>query len=340
MSISSDAQRHMIGVTRQVEDALQRVVGRALEGSVLSASTVSGGYSGASIYRVRVLAAGGELEAVVKLDRPRGPNPITPRDTAVRMYSARTWSVPAVHALLRRHGLPAYDLLGWGPPDGEVPFFWVVMSALDGVSVRDRLKGDPSELTDLFRVAGEELARVHSVARAYDGAVDLASPYDEPWGQAFFSYLRTFVSRVRERGTPAVAALLGEYWRSIETFVEDQERRWTPTSEFMLSHFDGLQAQATQHDGTWRFTGHFDLEDFSFREPRWALAAFELGVEGVRHQRRVPAAFWDAYRANKTVDPSYNESKSVFKLFHLLDWAQMDYEPAARAVIDLITGEW
>ncbi|MBI3970431.1 MAG: hypothetical protein HY332_04000 [Chloroflexi bacterium] len=322
--------------------AVGLIVSRWLAGSMVAASALDGGYSGAAVYRVRVREVGSEHDIVVKLDRPRGPNPITPADTAVRMYSARTWSVPAVHALLREHGLPVYDLLGWGPPTEDVPFFWVAMSALEGVSVRDQLQHarEGAELTGLFRTAGEALAAVHAMTRAHDGAVDLDVPYAEPWDQAFFAYLDSFIARVRRRGNPTLDRLLRDHWHAIDAFVQERRRRWVPACQYVLSHFDGLQAIAARARGVWRLSGHLDLEDFSFREPRWALAAFELGVEGVRHRRRVPAAFWQAYRSIRSVDPSYEDTKDVFKLFHLLDWAQMGYEPASRAVMDLVTGAW
>ncbi|MGH2352234.1 MAG: hypothetical protein ACRDJN_11550, partial [Chloroflexota bacterium] len=177
------------------------------------------------------------------------------------------------------------------------------------------------------------------------------APYHLSWTEAFFQSLEYRLQRALATGNAAVCGSEGQ----LRAFAEAHQRRWVPPREYVLSHFDGLQGMA-KHDGRrWVFTGHVDLEDVSFTDARFPLAGYELGVEGRERRRRVPTTFWDGYHAHKAADPSYEAVRDVFKLYYLLEWFPMAYDPRwsdgpadmARsirrfesAIVDLVTGVW
>ena len=322
-----------------LDAVLRTIITERLGSDLISAAPLDGGYSGAALYRARVRRFDTEQDVVVKFNPPplHGPPSISPDDTTGRIYSDRAWSIGHVHALLRARGLPTYDLLAYEPPTGDMPYYWVVMSALEGVSVREHLHyGDGPDLEGLHRAADDALGAMHAIKRAYDGPVDLEAPYQQDWAGAFFGELERLLGQALAVDNPA---LCGQEAR-LRAFVETHRQGWVAAREYVLSHFDGLQAMAA-HDGRrWVITGHLDLEDFGFTDARWPLAGYELGVEDVDRRRRVPGAFWEGYRAHKADDPSFEAVRQVFKLFYLLDWCQMGYEPAGRAILDLVTGAW
>ena len=233
-----------------------------------------------------------------------------------RIYGARSWSLEPVHAGLRRRGIPTYDLLGWGFPTGEVPFFWVAMSHLPGRPVQGS-DGAPDP-EDLQRACGEALGTLHAITRPFDGFVDQTEPYRLTWSDAFFQSLENALRRALAHRDPT----FGEHEAEIRAFVDRHRRDWSPPDRYSLSHPDGLQGFAEFAGGCWLFTGHLDLEDFTFTDPRFPLAGYELTAA-----RPVSAAFWDGYRTARAVDPSYEAVRDLFKLYYLLDWFWIVYDP-------------
>ena len=61
--------------------------------------------------------------------------------------------------------------------------------------------------------------------------------------------------------------------------------------------------------------------------PDHALAGCELGAEGVRGRRPVPVAFFKGCRSRCAIEPSYVEARDVFKLYYLLSWLYIPYDP-------------
>jgi aminoglycoside 6'-N-acetyltransferase len=125
----------------------------------------------------------------------------------------------------------------------------------------------------------------------------------------------------REQYTQAEGAL--------RDWIDARRRRWVAPSgpaAYSLSQMDGLQGVARRDPGGWRFVGHVDLEDFSFMDPRFPLAGYELGAEGVRGRKPIPASFYEGYRSRLPIDPSFAEARDVFKLYYLLSWLYIPYD--------------
>lgn len=283
---------------------VERLVSHHLDGAVVSAEPVGGGYSGAGVHRVRARLPGGERELVLKTARVADEPGHTDEQ---RVYGTHPSSLGAVHALLRERGLPTYDLLAWGMPSDGVPCFWAAMSALGGVSVRGHR--DALDPEGFHRTCGAALGALHAVTRAYDGAVDLASPHGTDWDEAFFGSFEGVVEReIGARG-------MGDLAVEVRAFLERQRRNWVKSDRYALSHVDGLQGHAERDDAGWRYLGHVDLEDVVFLDARFALAGYELGVGGP-----VPAAFWDSYRELAAVDASYGTVRDVMTLYFLVNW--------------------
>ena len=287
---------------------VERIVARQLGGTALSVEPLAGGYSGAGVHGVRARLPDGERELVVKtapVDEPDG------RADEERIYGTHPGSLGAVHALLREHGLPTYELLGWGMPSHELPLFWSAMSALGGVSVRGH-RGEPDP-GGFHRTCGEALGALHRVTRPYDGTVNLAGPHSSTWDEAFFASFEGIVER------EVVARGLDELAGGARAFAEQQRRGWLRPERYVLSHVDGLQGHAEHGAGGWRFLGHVDLEDFVFVDARFALAGYELGAGG-----SAPAAFWEGYRAVAPLDESYRAARGMMQLFFLVNWLWLD----------------
>jgi hypothetical protein len=128
--------------------------------------------------------------------------------------------------------------------------------------------------------------------------------------------------------------MVREHERALRDWIDVRRRHWVPTggtAAYSLSQMDGLQGIARRDAGGWRFRGHVDLEDFAFMDARFPLAGCELGAEGVRGRRPVPAAFFEGYRSRFPIDPSYPEARDVFKLYYLLSWLYIPYDPGYHA---------
>jgi hypothetical protein len=303
--------------------ALRTIVARCLGGSLRAATPLGGGWSGA-VYRVRVAGGDGEREVVIKLDRVRGAPAMDGEDADDRVYFARSWSLRPVHALLRRRGLPTYDLLAAGFPSAEVPYRWQVMSVLEGTLIKAGVdSGRVPAVEELHRVAGAALGALHAVTRDYDGPVDQRAPHRLGWGEAFFRSLERQARTALVLGNEA----LGRQEARLRAFIDGHRRSWVPPRTFALSHFDGLQAMAAWDGARWALSGYLDLEDYGFTDPRLPLAGYELGVVGRERRGRVPAAFWEGYRARASVDPGYEAARDLFWLYFLLEWFPGAYAP-------------
>ena len=177
------------------------------------------------------------------------------------------------------------------------------------------------------------LGALHAVTRDYDGPVDQAEPHRLHWTDAFFRSLEHRARTALALGNEA----LGRQEGRLRAFIAGQRRDWVPPRTFALSHADGLQAMAAWDGASWALTGYLDLEDYGFTDPRLPLAGYELGVVGRERRGRVPAAFWEGYRARAPVDPGYPAVRALVWLYFLLEWFPDAYAPdgdddaAARA---------
>lgn len=60
-------------------------------------------------------------------------------------------------------------------------------------------------------------------------------------------------------------------------------------------------------------------------DPRLPLAGYELEYESLERRLQVPPDFWAGYRRHKEVDPTYEATREVFRLFYLLAWTRAFY---------------
>ncbi len=307
-------------VTR--EDAVRRIVTSRLGGAVISVAPLTGGYSGGSLFRVRARLADGVRDLVVKLGRVKGAHDVPDGDALRRVYGARSWSHAPTHALLRSRVLPVYDLIAQDFPTPDVPYFWVAMSLLHGVDVRGHGERDANEYAAFHSCCGEALGALHAVTRAHDGPVDRDTPYHTNWTESFFTSLDEELGK----GVGLGSVVLAEHEPMLRRWIEDRRRRWVEPSAYSLSQMDGLQGIARREAKGWVFQGHVDLEDFSFMDPRFPLAGFELGAEGIRGHKPIPSSFYEGYRSRFPIDPSFAEARNVFKLYYLLSWLYIPYE--------------
>jgi hypothetical protein len=175
----------------------------------------------------------------------------------------------------------------------------------------------------LQQLIGATLGRLHLIVRGYDGWVDQAAPYPIDWKAAFFQSLDH-----KLRAAQQLNSYLTQHTAPIERFIARHERIWSTPTEFVFSEFTGFQGMATCLDDRWRLTGIIDIEDHRFVDQRYVLAGHELFMTfggGV-----LPPAFWDGYTEHKSVDPSYEATKAIFKLYYVLAWLPVCYSAAWR----------
>jgi hypothetical protein len=227
---------------------LNRIVGDSLGARIVSAAELEGGFGGGSIQylRVHLGSSDAERDLFVKRGPVQGTPVVGDNDVDARIYSARSWSLAPVHTLLRERCLPTYDLLSHGFPSADVPYVWLVMSPLPGVSVRE-CDGAPDP-EGFQRACGEALGALHTVTRSYDGTVDREEPYRISWTDAFFGSLENVRRKVLARGD----ATFCQHEREIRRFIDAHRQSWVSAKEFVLSHPDGLQGHA-RYDGALTF---------------------------------------------------------------------------------------
>ena len=306
---------------------MRRIVADRLGGTAQAVSRLTGGYSGGSLFRVHALFDKTERTVVVKIGKVTGLQHIPDDAPLQRVYGARSWSHAPTHALLRARGLPVYDLLAQDFPSDAVPYFWVAMSLLEGIDVRGHGESDPNVYTAFHHCCGEALGALHAVTRPHDGPVDRDAPFRTSWTTSFFASLEEEIRNATALGSPIVT----ERARELHRWLDERRRRWVEPALYSLSQMDGLQGIARHQAHRWRFQGHVDLEDFSFMDARFPLAGFEIGAEGLRGLKPIPESFYDGYRSHFPIDPSFAEARDVFKLYYLLSWLYIPYDPRYHA---------
>ena len=162
--------------------------------------------------------------------------------------------------------MPALHATGETADESGARWRYWVMAQLPG-SPRLDWRGAGPDAMPLHRLAGETLARLHGVERAWPGWIASPETGRWDWGPALFEALHHAIAQAADSGVlpaPVRAQLVA--------LAEHHRSRWVDPPSFSLSHPDGLQA-VFEHDGAaWCLRGLVDLEDHFFLDPRFALA--------------------------------------------------------------------
>jgi fructosamine-3-kinase len=260
--------------------------------------------------------AGGEVGNVFRVDTDAGAYVVKfvrlvdePGfvDEAVddRVYGSRWSNLGPASALLAANDVAAAAVRGTG----------VLPQRGLAYAILDFLDGDPDDFSPAwFAAVGATLGRLHAITRAYQGWVDMPTPYPESWTNAF---ARSFQVRLS-----ATASLLPTGLRdAVAARASGLLVGLTEPTEFVFSHTDGFQGVMARRGGLWALRGVIDIEDHQFTDQRFALAGFELGhaING----RDIPPDFWSVYAGAQPVDPGYETFKPLFDLYYLLVWARV-----------------
>lgn len=313
--------------TERIETAhllnyINKIVTAQMDGKVTDIKRFSAGYSGI-VFSLDVTKNEQVKKVVLKLnDEYRGRDRIEDETFHDRIYAANYRSFEKVYELVRNRGILTYDLLASARPTAEIPFFYHLMSLLEGESIREYLTNPKAvDVDSMYGVAGREFAQLHTITRNFDGWAGQERPYTQDWRSAFLQSLQSKWEDVDELPNQFVS----EISPAAKEYMKKVGDRLDTPDQFVLSHIDGLQAVAEHVGNEWQFRGHIDLEDYAFTDQRFVLAGFELAV-AFDHDLVVPQTFWDGYNSVRGVDPSYDEFKDLFKLYYLLSWFPMVYE--------------
>jgi fructosamine-3-kinase len=178
-------------------------------------------------------------------------------------------------------------------------------------AVLDYLDGDPDDGSPAWSACmGAVLGRLHTITRAHHGWVGMEPEQAVRWASAFAASFRGWLAR----GEPHLAADLRE---TVARRCEPLLEALSEPVQFVFSHTDGFQG-VLKKAGGWRLLGVIDIEDHQFTDQRFVLAGFELSR--AFYGLPVDPAFWDAYAAVKSIDPSYAAFRPLFQAYLLLVW--------------------
>jgi fructosamine-3-kinase len=222
-----------------------------------------------------------------------------------RVYGARWSNLGPASALLAAHGVASAAIRATGAlPERGLAY-----------AILDYLAGDADDHSPAwFAGVGAVLGEMHAITRAYQGWVDMPTPYPARWTVAF---AQSFRSRLAE-AAPLMASGLHD---AIAARAEGLLADLTEAGEFVFSHTDGFQGVMARGEGAWTLRGVIDIEDHQFTDQRFVLAGFELGH--AVNSRAVPPEFWRAYEAIRPLDSSYSTFRPLFQLYDLLVWTRV-----------------
>jgi aminoglycoside phosphotransferase (APT) family kinase protein len=298
--------------------ALQWLVETHLAATFITAADLTTGYSG-HVYAVTIQSGLTSRTVAIKLTPPESQLADT-NAVHQRVYATRVQNFAPAHACLQQADILVPHVFAYGEPSPSCPFYYQIMSLLEGVSIREHLAyGHGPNQDALHFLAGTVLGQIHHITRRYDGWVAQPIPDPLPWKVAFFQSLTQHFTTVLPQN-----AWIQAHMERMHQLFDYYATVWSDPAVFVLSHGDGLQGMASYSDNTWMFTGVVDLEDHRFTDQRFVLAGYELAVEF--KDKVVPRTFWAGYEQYATVDPSYRLLKHVFQLYYLLAWLPLCYD--------------
>jgi|SRR3989344_264451 len=305
-------------MTRNIYDVyLDKIITLKVPGGkFLKSRSVNGGHTG-FVYEVDVKLNLKIYKFIVKLSKIIGAWSLKEERPEQRVYGGRSRSFENVYKLLINNKIPTFKLLSYGLPTKEVPYFYQVLSRLEGFSIREHLTlSNCANKNNLLKLSGTELGKLHLITRSYDGWVGQKKPYTIKWKDSFLKALDIRLHHFLKSNYLSL-----QQKQELIFFIKEKKRKWTNPKEYVLSHVDGLQGMAEYRNKKWIFSGHIDLEDYRFTDQRFVLAGLEIGSN--YSIKDAPRDFWEGYLKFKKVDRSFHVLKDLFKLFYFMSWIQM-----------------
>ena len=248
---------------------------------------------------------------VVKLIANKPPAPIIEEDVSDRVYGGRWTEFQPAYDAMKKANLPLPIVHATGYTEDNSQYF-ILMDYVVGESVREYMS---EVLTDerLHYATGQTFGKLHTITREYQGWVSMESPYVTPWGEAFFSALHNQINEIADKDH-----LPNEMIIKLRTFSDNQKAHWVEPENFVLSHLDGFQGIASKHGENWSVDSIIDIEDHQFTDQRFVLCGHELAMEA--EGSKLPESFWTGYQSSRDIDPTFEQSRSLFKLYYLSVW--------------------
>ena len=297
-----------------LEELVQGELGRRL----VSTEPLTGGAVG-TVFRAE-LEGPGPRSVCVKLMQNSDAPPFSEEPLERRVYGSRPANYDGARALLETV-VPVPKLFAHKVvTDGSgVRWRCWIMEYIEGVALSfDAAARD--DAAGMARVAGETVARLHQMERAYPGWVALPEAERWAWGPALFHTLR---NGMREA---AAAGMFGdEELDALYAFAKTEESRWTEPAAFSFGHPDGLQGLFQQEALGWRFRGVIDLEDHMYTDSRFPLAGLDLAARLVGIA--LPAALREGYESVRSWPTDFARARPVYQVLFLCTWSRVANMP-------------
>jgi len=248
---------------------------------------------------------------VVKLIANEPPAPIAEEDVSDRVYGGRWTEFQPAYDAMKNANLPLPTIHATGYTEDESQYF-ILMDYIAGESVREYMsEADTDE--KLHHTTGQTFGKLHTITRDYQGWVSMETPYETPWGEAFFSALDKQIDEIEDSNH-----LPTETIAKLRTFSNNQKDTWIEPDSFVLSHLDGFQGIASKQGEDWSMDSIIDIEDHQFTDQRFVLCGHELAMEA--EGTKLPDSFWEGYKSTKEINSTFEQSKPLFKLYYLSVW--------------------
>lgn len=298
---------------------ISKIVKEKLNGQFLKSYEIKGGHSG-FVYVVDVDLGFEIKKFIVKLSKKIGSNLLQLERPEQRVYGGRSVCFKSSFDLLVNNNIKTFKLFSHGLPTEDIPFFYQLISKLDGFSLREYLVLDNySNKNDLLKLSGMEFGKLNRITRDYDGWANQKDPYLTKWESSFFLALEIRLYHLINNKYLSKVGI-----KKINIFILNKKKKWTDPKEYVFSHVDGMQGMVDYVNNKWVFNGHIDLEDYRFTDQRFVLAGLEIGAN--YSIGPISDVFWDGYLKFKKVDKSFDDLKDLFKLYYFMSWIQMTDE--------------